>query len=66
MLYSFIDSINCISLGYRKPTPVTMPSKAMVCSRLSPVIASSKLVEGMGVRLFCVLCVVQVAAHAMG
>ena len=64
MLYGFIDSINCISLGYRKPTPVTMPSKAMVCSRLTPVIASSKLAEGMGIRLFCLLCVVHVAAPA--
>jgi len=64
MLYGFIDSINRISLGYRKSTPVTMASKAMVCSRLTPVIASAKLAEGTGVRLFCLLCVVQVAAPA--
>ena len=61
MLYGFIDSTNRISLGYRKPTPVAMPSKALVCSRLTPVIAGSNLAEGMEVFLFC-LCVVQVVA----
>jgi len=64
MLYGFIYSINCISLGYRKPTPVAMPSKALVCSRLTPVIAGSNLAEGIRVRLFCLLCVVQVAVPA--
>jgi hypothetical protein len=43
---------------------VAMPSKALVCSLLTPVIASSNLTEGMRVRLFCLLCVVQVAIPA--
>jgi hypothetical protein len=64
MLHGFIDPINCISLGYRKQIPVAMPSKALVCSGLTPVIAGSYLAEGMGVRHFCKLCVVQVAAPA--
>jgi hypothetical protein len=44
---------------------VGVRSKAHVCRGPIAGIAVSNLVEGMGVRLLCVLCGVQVAASAM-
>jgi hypothetical protein len=46
--------------------PVTVQSKAQVCSRWTDGIASMNAAGSVDVRLLCLLCVVWVAASATG
>jgi hypothetical protein len=44
--------------AYRRLSPITVRSKALVCSRLIANVAGSNPTGGMDVRLLCLLCVV--------
>jgi hypothetical protein len=46
------------------PIPVAVPSKAWDCGRWIAGTVGSNAVEGMDVRLSCLLCVVQAAVSA--
>jgi hypothetical protein len=41
-----------------QPIPMSVPSKAHICSPLIAGIAGSNLPEGMDIRLLCLLCIV--------
>jgi len=56
--------VNFVMLPLDRPIPVTVQSKAWVYGRIIAEIARSNPADSMILRLFCLLCVVQVAASA--